>query len=654
MAYALSGLSNHRNHGGSEDSWSPDSSPVVSDGEDTRTLKVPQARRAGNGGTRSTTEASTASMSSDSGIHLDSNGSRATGPIPGQKDRNGRRKSIQVIIEKSDKKGRYTLTTDDPEFREIMRSGIEREAAILNGKSRNRFRDLVFTRQFTTFDRQNPRGSQSPFHGFFTLFWLAMALLLLKIAAQNWKNQGSVFGRAEILHLMVDRDLFVLSLTDGAMALSTSFGFLLQKAIANNYLTWGGSGWVIQSLWEIFFVVSVISVSFYREWSWTHTVFIVLHVFVLLMKQHSYAFYNGYLSRVYRRRTLLGQKLEQLEEMDAQESPSPTSAEAQAVMASGLDDASQHTHMHHRRSIGPKYSTNFSKEHSEIASMAQAIEDGKPLNAEQIQAFNRVLKTEITILDEELRGKCTTSGNCYPKNLTLTNLIDWTCLPTLVYELEYPRQERINWWYVAEKAAATLGVIWIMIIISQAYLYPVVVEVVRQKEAGLTLDQRWKELPWVVSDMLFPLLLEQLLAWYVIWECLLNVLAELTCFADRGFYGDWWNSISWDQYARDWNRPVHNFLLRHVYHSSISAFHLSKMGATFVTFLLSAVVHEILMFCLFKKVRGYLFALQLSQIPLAAMSRTRIMKGRDTLGNIIFWMGLFIGPSLITSLYLIV
>jgi sterol O-acyltransferase len=211
-----------------------------------------------------------------------------------------------------------------------------------------------------------------------------------------------------------------------------------------------------------------------------------------------------------------------------------------------------------------------------------------------------------------------------------------------------------------------------MIIISQAYIYPVVVETMRHKEAGMSLDERWKEFPWVgkcsialrmstsslmisaVSDMLFPLLLEQLLSWYVIWECLLNVLAEVTRFADRGFYGAWWNSVSFDQYARDWNRPVHNFLLRHVYHSSISFFHLSKMQATFFTFLLSAIVHEVLMFCLFKKVRGYLFTFQLTQLPLAAFSKTKFMKGRDTLGNIVFWFGLFIGPSVITSLYLIV
>jgi sterol O-acyltransferase len=349
----------------------------------------------------------------------------------------------------------------------------------------------------------------------------------------------------------------------------------------------------------------------------------------------------------------LQQKLQQLESMNKQEAENMTAHVAETTTATGLDHSATNKATI-RRGLGQNQSAKLSHEVSDIASIGQALETGKPLDAEQLQAFERVLNTEITILDEELRGKCTTTDNVYPNNLTLYNFVEWTCLPTLVYDLEYPRHERINWWYVAEKSAATLGVIWVMIIISQAYIYPVVVETVRLRDSGMSLDERWKEFPWVVSDMLFPMLLEQLLSWYVIWECLLNVLAEITRFADRGFYGDWWNSVSFDQYARDWNRPVHNFLLRHVYHSSISFFHLSKMQATFFTFLLSAIVHEVLMFCLFKKVRGYLFTFQLTQLPLAAFMKTKMMKEQHTLGNIIFWFGLFIGPSLITSLYLIV
>ncbi|KAH7410260.1 MBOAT, membrane-bound O-acyltransferase family-domain-containing protein [Phaeosphaeria sp. MPI-PUGE-AT-0046c] len=639
MSQAFQGLSS-RPTLDTQDTWTPDPSSDMSDVDDRSRLK-PLSRHSNPDG-RST---STTAIPSDGGsveeMDEENDGETKIG---------NRRTSIQVVVEDTGKESKYTVTTDDPDFREVMRSAMQREAEKRSGgKSKSRPRELLFTRQYTAFDRKNPK-SQSPFHGFFTLFWISMALLLMKIAAWNYKTQGSVFGRAEILHLMVDRDLFVMLTTDVSMCAATSFGFFLHKAITRDYLTWNGWGWIIQSLWQTFFTVTVIWVTFWREWPWTHTVFIVLHVFVLLMKQHAYAFYNGYLSRVYRRRNLLQQKLEQLDKMNSHQDPTP---ESTAARTTSLDDPASRQ-LTKRRNLGPKYSTNLAIEVSDIAAISQAIEAGQTLDEEQIQIFRKVLNTEITILEEELRGKCTTTDNVYPSNITLYNFVEWTCLPTLVYDLEYPRQDHVNWWYVAEKSAATLGVIWVMIIVSQAYIYPVVVETVRQKETGMSLDERWKEFPWVVSDMLFPMLLEQLLSWYVIWECLLNVLAEITRFADRGFYGDWWNSISFDQYARDWNRPVHNFLLRHVYHSSISFFHLSKMQATFFTFLLSAVVHEVLMFCLFKKVRGYLFTFQLTQLPLAAFMKTKMMRGQDTLGNIIFWFGLFIGPSVITSLYLIV
>jgi hypothetical protein len=70
---------------------------------------------------------------------------------------------------------------------------------------------------------------------------------------------------------------------------------------------------------------------------------------------------------------------------------------------------------------------------------------------------------------------------------------------------------------VLEKSMATFGTMCVMQVISQAYIYPPVAETVRMKEAGMSLEERAKQMPWIVSDMLFPLLLEQLLSWYVIW-----------------------------------------------------------------------------------------------------------------------------------------
>ncbi len=197
------------------------------------------------------------------------------------------------------------------------------------------------------------------------------------------------------------------------------------------------------------------------------------------------------------------------------------------------------------------------------------------------------------------------------------NFGEFTVLPTLVYELEYPRSESINWYYVAEKVVACFGIIFVMIMVSQAFMYPVVMQTVRMKEMGMPLAERFRAFPWMLSDLVFPFLMEYLMSWYLIWETILNLLAEVTFFADRNFYGAWWDSVSWDGFSRDWNRPVHNFLLRHVYHSSISAMKVKKHTATLITFFLSACVHELVMWCIFKKLRGYLLMLQMFQLPVS-------------------------------------
>jgi len=576
------------------------------------------------------------------------------------------RGSVQIRLEKTGRKGRYVLMADDPAIREILGKGIEREEALAgNKKSRVRFRDLVFTRQFTAFDRQNPATAETPFFGFFTLFWICIGWSLIQVGMRNWREYGNVLGQNQVMRMMFSHDVYVLGITDGVMCASTAVTYLLQLLVFKGYISWSKTGWILQNLWQSAYLGGVVGWAYFREWPWTHTIFAALHGLVFLMKQHSYSFYNGYLSAVYRRRALLERKLSELRTLDPVDSapdsphiPLQFGEFSTAVDVGGRASTSSADHdiqpVRRRPSMGPRTSTNLAIEKSDMASVVAAIGSGQPIDYEQMQTFEGMFKLEIDDLSKELQGKSHEGKNAYPGNLRLSNFAEFICLPTLVYELEYPRQETINWWYVAEKAAATLGVLAIMMAISQAYIYPPVAKTVRMKEAGMPIDERWREFPWIVSDILFPLLIEQLLTWYLIWECILNLVAELTCFADRGFYGDWWNSVTWDQYARDWNRPVHNFLLRHVYHSSISTFRLSRTAATFVTFLLSALVHEMCMAIIFKKVRGYLFWSQLLQMPLVMLSRSKLLKGRVILGNVIFWVGLFFGPSFLTGLYLVI
>ncbi|KAJ4302543.1 Sterol O-acyltransferase 2 (Sterol-ester synthase 2) [Collariella sp. IMI 366227] len=372
-----------------------------------------------------------------------------------------------------------------------------------------------------------------------------------------------------------------------------------------------------------------------------------MHGVVMLMKQHSYAFYNGYLSTLYDRKAKLLAKLKELEDVSPVTSPSSTEPPVAEINTAHLAKVpSARQNLERRKSVPDARVPDVDR-------IVAAIDSGEPLDQEQVHVFERVLKWEVDALSDELRGDSTEPGREYPHNLTARNHYEYIVLPTVVYELEYPRSESINWYYVVEKGAACFGVIFVMIMISQTFIYPVVMDTVRMKEEGMSTAERFRQFPWMLLDLIFPFMMEYLLTWYLIWETILNFVAELTRFADRYFYDAWWNSVSWDQFARDWNRPVHNFLLRHVYHSSISAMKVDKQTATLITFFLSACIHELVMWCIFKKLRGYLLVIQMFQLPLVKLSRTKYLRNRSTLGNMFFWLGTFMAPSIICSLYLI-
>lgn len=64
----------------------------------------------------------------------------------------------------------------------------------------------------------------------------------------------------------------------------------------------------------------------------------------------------------------------------------------------------------------------------------------------------------------------------YPQNLTVDNFIDYMLCPTLCYELSYPRMKAsgIRWGKLAEKAAAVFGCVFLLTMISEEFILPVV------------------------------------------------------------------------------------------------------------------------------------------------------------------------------------
>ncbi|ODV58686.1 sterol acyltransferase, partial [Ascoidea rubescens DSM 1968] len=456
-----------------------------------------------------------------------------------------------------------------------------------NGHLRSQFTDINFARSETIFDSKVVNSKD--FFGFYTLFWVVVLIIFTNRLFQNFKNKSFQF---QIVQILI-KDIFKIGFTDLLMYLLTFFSLFVQHLIKLNYLTWEKLGWLIESVIESSIVFFSIWFSNFNNYPWIGRIFLFLHSLVLIMKIHSYAFYNGYLWKI---KNELKNSLNLLN--------------------------------HYQNKLNKLNNSNENENENE----------------------NETPKHLIHFCEFELNTH-SSKDSTFPNNINVKNFVQYTLFPTLVYQIiEYPRTQKIRWNYLLIKIIAIFGVIALMTTLAQEWMYPIVLKICSLKASSFT--DKLKEYPFVFLDMVPPFILMYLLVFYLIWDAILNAIAELTRFGDREFYGYWWNSRGWDEFSRDWNKPVHFFLLRHVYHSSISFLDLDKNSATIFTFLLSSLVHELCMFVLFGKLRFYLFFMQMFQLPLVALSRTKYLKNRKILGNLIFWLGLVTGPSLTCTLYL--
>ena len=84
-----------------------------------------------------------------------------------------------------------------------------------------------------------------------------------------------------------------------------------------------------------------------------------------------------------------------------------------------------------------------------------------------------------------------------------------------------------------------------------------------------------------------------LAGFFAVFQSGLNALAEIMKFGDREFYTDWWNSPSVGAYWRTWNKPVYNFMKRHVFAPLVER-GWSPQAASAMVFVFSGVLHEAL------------------------------------------------------------
>jgi diacylglycerol O-acyltransferase 1 len=144
-----------------------------------------------------------------------------------------------------------------------------------------------------------------------------------------------------------------------------------------------------------------------------------------------------------------------------------------------------------------------------------------------------------------------------------------------------------------------------------------------------------------------------------IWLCIFywlfhawtNFWGEVTRFADRRFYSDWWNSGNLAEYWRKWNYPIHNWLVRHVYFPLVRRGCSSEI-ARLLTFTVSAVFHEYIIVGTFRVFNMSAFTMMIINVPL--MQLQKVFRGSisKNLNNIFFWLGFtIIGLPIAISMF---
>lgn len=233
--------------------------------------------------------------------------------------------------------------------------------------------------------------------------------------------------------------------------------------------------------------------------------------------------------------------------------------------------------------------------------------------------------------------KLKSHGVKYPRNVTLNNIGYFVVAPTLVYETGYPRSERMRTRYVAWHALQVFLSLFVSYVLLMQFCVPV-------WRTSAPTDRLW----WFSLKLALPCFFMWLLLFWGFFHCALNMIAELTRFADRLFYMDWWNATDLNQFWRTWNMPVHEWCIRHLYLETVQRQRLNRKAAVLGTFLLSAVFHEYVCIVGFRMVRPYMFAGMIIQVPLMQWS-TRLAGTRS--GNYVMWIMLFIGQSCLPLLY---
>lgn len=235
----------------------------------------------------------------------------------------------------------------------------------------------------------------------------------------------------------------------------------------------------------------------------------------------------------------------------------------------------------------------------------------------------------------------------YPQNITLWNVYYFWLAPTLCYQPSYPLIPHFRPKFFIKRLAELAASLAMIHILTEQYAIPTIKNSMKHMDQLDFVGMFERVLKLSVSSLYI-----WLLGFYAFFHSFLNTMAEVLRFGDRMFYRSWWNASTFEEYWRNWNAPVHQWIKRHVY-IPLRASGYSPVAAQLAVFLISALAHEFIVAIPTRIYQGWALIGMLLQVPLIIFSGWLVkIRPNSAVGNFFFWLCFCIlGQPMIILLY---
>ncbi|KAJ6235018.1 sterol o-acyltransferase [Anaeramoeba flamelloides] len=294
-------------------------------------------------------------------------------------------------------------------------------------------------------------------------------------------------------------------------------------------------------------------------------------------------------------------------------------------------------------------STLFLKFHGYLISFVCPIENHK-LKSERKEEKNKKMASKEEKDQISIQATLKTRQQFRKEVLrstTFSNLISFLISPTLIYSHDQgkkrPKKKKIRIKFIFFQSLATLSVAILMYLILKIgfssifnitnvnfFHLPQIVKCIGAQSCLL----------WILVSLLF--------------QFALTIVAEITGYEDRNFFGFWTNSTNLDEFWKTWNIPVHLWSLQYIYLPCRKYIHLSRMSSAFMVFAVSAFFHEYVMFVVSGKLIWIVFVIFLLQPLLIMIGYMLSKKVRILFVRFIMYSVMFITLPGIEASYIII